>query len=162
MIRVLIVEDQKMAQENIEAIVHGSDRYTLAGSIANAADAELFCMREQVDLILMDVCTARDESGIEQSLKTLLPWIELKALPEENVHIYSNIGFALLGQIAAAVTGMSYSQAVEEYILKPMGMNCSTYDFYIAATYPYSQAHKRGENGELIPVHDLRDRKSVV
>ena len=98
----------------------------------------------------------RDESGIEQSLKTLLPWIELKALPEENVHIYSNIGFALLGQIAASVTGMSYSQAVEENILKPLGMNCSTYDFYIAATYPYSQAHRRGDNGELIPVHDLR------
>lgn len=65
MINVLIVEDQKMAQENMEAIVKSSENYTLAGVISNAADAELFCMREQVDLILMDVCTARDESGIE-------------------------------------------------------------------------------------------------
>ena len=65
MIRVLIVEDQKMAQENMEAIIKTSDNYTLAGTIPNAADAELFCMREQVDLILMDVCTARDESGID-------------------------------------------------------------------------------------------------
>ena len=79
MIRVLIVEDQKMAQENIEAIVHGSDRYTLAGSIANAADAELFCMREQVELILMDVCTARDESGIDATvvIKKRFPWIKI-------------------------------------------------------------------------------------
>ncbi len=54
-----------MAQENMEAIIKESDTYTLAGTIANAADAELFCMRGGVDLILMDVCTARDESGIE-------------------------------------------------------------------------------------------------
>ncbi len=65
MIRVLIVEDQRMAQENMESIIKASDNYTLAGSITNAADAELVCMRGGVDLILMDVCTARDESGIE-------------------------------------------------------------------------------------------------
>ena len=65
MVKVLIVEDQKMAQENMESIIKLNDNYTLAGIIPNAADAELFCMREQVDLILMDVCTSRDESGIE-------------------------------------------------------------------------------------------------
>lgn len=65
MIRVLIVEDQKMAQENMEAIIRSSENYTLAGIIPNAADTELFCLRSSVDLVLMDVCTARDESGIE-------------------------------------------------------------------------------------------------
>lgn len=65
MVRVLIVEDQKMAQENMEAIIHANENYVLAGIIANAADAELFCMREEVDLILMDVCTLRDENGID-------------------------------------------------------------------------------------------------
>jgi len=63
--QVLIVEDQKMAQENMEAIIDSSEHYTLAGVIANAADAELFCMRAGVDLILMDVCTVRDENGID-------------------------------------------------------------------------------------------------
>jgi len=49
----------------MESIIKASENYTLAGIIPNAADAELFCMRGGVDLILMDVCTARDESGIE-------------------------------------------------------------------------------------------------
>ena len=98
----------------------------------------------------------RDESGIENTLKTILPWVELKALPEDNVHIYSNIGYALLGQIAAAVTGGSYSQAVQDHILTPLGMNKSTFDFFVAATYPYSCPHVRGENGELSTLHDLR------
>jgi len=65
MTSVLIVEDQKMAQENMEAIIKAGENYTLAGSIPNAADAELFCIRGGVDLILMDVCTARDENGID-------------------------------------------------------------------------------------------------
>ena len=65
MTRALIVEDQKMAQENMEAIVQSSEDYILAGTISNAADAELVCMHKPVDLILMDVCTAYDESGIE-------------------------------------------------------------------------------------------------
>ena len=65
MVRVLIVEDQRMAQENMESIFNASENYTLAGIIPNAADAELFCMSEPVDLVLMDVCTARDENGIE-------------------------------------------------------------------------------------------------
>lgn len=65
MTRVLIVEDQKMAQENMESIVQSDTNFTLAGTIANATDAELVCMHKSVDLILMDVCTAYDESGIE-------------------------------------------------------------------------------------------------
>ncbi len=79
MTRVLIVEDQKMAQENMEAIIRSSEHYTLAGILANAADAELFCMYEGVDLILMDVCTARDESGIEAAavIKKKFPHIRI-------------------------------------------------------------------------------------
>ena len=65
MTRVLIVEDQKMAQENMEGIIRSAENYTLAGIIPNAADTELFCLRGNVDLILMDVCTAQDESGID-------------------------------------------------------------------------------------------------
>ncbi|MBQ1947805.1 MAG: response regulator transcription factor [Clostridia bacterium] len=79
MIRVLIVEDQKMAQENMEAIIAANENYTLAGIIPNAADAELFCMRAPVDLILMDVCTVRDESGIDATavIKKKFPKIKI-------------------------------------------------------------------------------------
>ena len=77
--RVLIVEDQKMAQENMESIISASENYTWAGIIPNAADAELFCMREHIDLILMDVCTLRDESGIDATaiIKKNFPKIKI-------------------------------------------------------------------------------------
>lgn len=79
MTKVLIVEDQKMAQENMEAIIRAGENYTLVGTIPNAADAELFCMRAPVDLILMDVCTARDENGIDAAavIKKKFPQIKV-------------------------------------------------------------------------------------
>jgi two-component system vancomycin resistance associated response regulator VraR len=79
MIRVLIVEDQKMAQENMESIIKSGENYTLAGIIPNAADAELFCIRTGVDLILMDVCTLRDENGIDAAaiIKKKFPYIKV-------------------------------------------------------------------------------------
>ena len=90
MINVLIVEDQKMAQENMESIINASDSYTLAGIITNAADAELFCMRGGVDLILMDVCTARDESGIEACaiIKKKFPKIKIIVVTSMAEHTF--------------------------------------------------------------------------
>jgi two-component system vancomycin resistance associated response regulator VraR len=90
MTRVLIVEDQRMAQENMESIIKASENYTLAGIIPNAADAELFCMRETVDLVLMDVCTARDESGIEACgvIKKKFPQIKVIVVTSMAEHTF--------------------------------------------------------------------------
>ena len=90
MIRVLIVEDQKMAQENMEDIIRSSERYTLAGIISNAADTELFCMRGNVDLILMDVCTARDENGIDACavIKRKFPRIKVIIVTSMAAHTF--------------------------------------------------------------------------
>ena len=65
MTNVLVVEDQRMARERLEAYIRESGRYRLAWSIPNASLAEMYCLRGGVDLVLMDVCTARDESGLE-------------------------------------------------------------------------------------------------
>lgn len=69
MTRVLIVEDDPMARTLLEIYVGSSDRYQLTGSIESAAMAELFCLRNPVDLILMDVCTAMGASGLEAAAK---------------------------------------------------------------------------------------------
>ena len=90
MTKVLIVEDQRMAQENMEAIIKASENYTHAGTIPNAADAELFCLRSDVDLILMDVCTARDESGIEACgiIKKKFPHIKVIVVTSMAEHTF--------------------------------------------------------------------------
>lgn len=64
MIRVLIVEDQRMAREDMENYIQSSGRYSLEASITNAAMAETVCRQSRCELVLMDVCTEDDESGL--------------------------------------------------------------------------------------------------
>ena len=75
---------------------------------------------------------SRDEDTMEQSLKELLPGCEIS---DEGNFKYSNIGVSLAGLIASVVTGKTYSELASELVLKPLGMDVSTYDFDEAATY---------------------------
>ena len=68
-IQVLIVEDDPMARTLFEIYIKNSKKYQLAGSIESASMAELYCLTRQVDLILMDVCTAFHASGLHAAAK---------------------------------------------------------------------------------------------
>ena len=65
MIKVLLVEDRKMSRDCMTGYIKSSDRYQLAAHTQNAGMAEILCMQNKIDLILMDVCTANNEDGIE-------------------------------------------------------------------------------------------------
>lgn len=69
MIKVLIVDDERMIQELFSHYIAASSRYKLAGAIKSAANAEIYCLQAGVELILMDICTANNESGIEAAKK---------------------------------------------------------------------------------------------
>ena len=64
-VNVLIVEDRKMARDCMEGYIKEGSHYRLVASISNAGMAEMACMKYDIDLILMDVCTENDENGIE-------------------------------------------------------------------------------------------------
>ena len=69
MINVLLVEDSKITSDMVESYIAKSKDYILIATLENAANAEIVCTGRQVDLILMDVCTADDESGLDAALK---------------------------------------------------------------------------------------------
>ena len=79
MIQVLIVEDQRMAREDMENYIQSSGRYCLAASITNAAMAETVCRQSGCELVLMDVCTENDESGLvaAEQIKRTMPQIKV-------------------------------------------------------------------------------------
>ena len=66
---VMIVEDDPMAQKLLEIFVDGNERYQVAHVIESAAMAEFYCVTNPIDLILMDVCTAMNASGLEAAEK---------------------------------------------------------------------------------------------
>ena len=79
MINVLLVEDKKMSRDSMISYMNSSDRYRLVESTPNAGMAEMLCMQNKIDLILMDVCTENNEDGIEAAavIKRHFPKIKI-------------------------------------------------------------------------------------
>lgn len=65
MTNVLIVEDSKITRKAIERHLGLSPDFRVIASIEDAANAEVACMGGNIDLILMDVCTKNQHSGLD-------------------------------------------------------------------------------------------------
>jgi len=64
MIKILIVEDQTMLRESLEHVISGQSDMEVAGATDDAANAPELCRELQPDLVLMDVVTKNNSSGI--------------------------------------------------------------------------------------------------
>ena len=80
MTNVMIVEDQAMPRQLFELFIRQSENYELLYSIESAGMAEVYCMRRPPDLILMDVCTAMGESGLEAAERIKKKYPEIKII----------------------------------------------------------------------------------
>ena len=76
---VLIVEDQDIPRELFEIYIKSSDSFCHLLSISNAAAALSVCANNKVDLILMDVMTELDHSGLDaaEKIKKLYPDVKI-------------------------------------------------------------------------------------
>lgn len=79
MTNVMIVEDQGMTSQWFEMVIEESENYQVVRSIPNADMALFYCQQGNVDLILMDVCTEMDASGLDASemIKEKFPHIRI-------------------------------------------------------------------------------------
>ncbi len=80
MTNVLIVDDERLVRELFTRYIHSaSDRYTLVEAIGDASNAEIFCLTGGVDLILMDICTAKGSSGLlaAEKIKKRFPRVKI-------------------------------------------------------------------------------------
>ena len=116
MVNVLIVEDDPMARKLLEIFVSTSDQYHLLPSLDSAAMAELYCMTNRVDLILMDVCTALDANGIEAAEKLKKHYPQIKIIIITSQPEYSYIAHAR----KIGVESFWYKEPTAEALLKIM------------------------------------------
>ena len=63
--KVLIVDDHESMSDSLKLILEESEDFEVVGTLQSAALAELFCQRIKPDLVIMDVCTDGDVSGLE-------------------------------------------------------------------------------------------------
>ena len=80
MINVLIVEDDRMASKLLEMFLQDSKIYKVAATVESASMAELFCSKGMCDLILMDVCTSMNASGLDAAEKIKAAYPEIKII----------------------------------------------------------------------------------
>ena len=79
MVNVLIVDDSRIARKLMEYELKAMPEYKILTFIEDAENAKPICMSTKVDLILMDVCTARDSSGLKaaEDIKKICPNIKI-------------------------------------------------------------------------------------
>ncbi len=77
---VLIVDDQAIPRQLFESIVNGSEQYKLAASIDMAEVADMYCARQQIDLILMDVVMSDGINGLEAAAKIKKSYPNIKII----------------------------------------------------------------------------------
>ena len=116
MVKVMIVEDQPMVRLAMEQYLASGKCYQTVASISNAAMAEAVCRKCGADLILMDICTEEDESGLAaaKKIKKALPWVKI-------VMITSMVEFGFLEKAKeAGADSFWYKAATPEELLAVM------------------------------------------
>ena len=81
MTRVLVVDDERNIQKAYASdISSAGDRYSLVDCISNAADCMMLCSSGAVDLVLMDINTAKNESGIDATARLKKAYPNIKVI----------------------------------------------------------------------------------
>ncbi len=79
MYNVLVVEDDPMTRQLITMFLRDSDKYELVAEIDDANLAPLYCAKNNLDLILMDIRTAMRANGLDaaERIKEKYPKIKI-------------------------------------------------------------------------------------
>ena len=87
-IKVMIVDDQAMSRHLFELYVQSSEDYELMFSLPSASVAEVYLLKHDVDLILMDILMNDGSNGLEAAkrIKERYPRIKIIAVTSMPEH----------------------------------------------------------------------------
>lgn len=124
MTRIMIVEDQTMLRDSLAALFDAQDDFEVVATLADAGEAPSMARDRAADVVLLDVCTAHNSSGINAArlIKQETPQtrtIIMTAMPEitfvdqardaqADSFVYKNVGTAeLLSIVRSTMQGYS-------------------------------------------------------
>jgi len=113
---ILLPGLQLCARDMAESIIAGSQDYVLVAALENAANAEIACIKGNIDLVLMDVCTADDESGLTAALRIKQRYPDIRIIIMTSMPEYSFIQKAK----EAGCESFWYKEHGEEQLLSVM------------------------------------------
>ena len=129
MVRILIVEDQKIMQKYFEYIIMQEPEFRHVQTVSDAREAVKICDYSAIDLVIMDVQTFHNHDGLSagKEIREKYPYtkvlivtslIDPKVL-ELNWITSGDISPRQLEMLRLYIRGMSYSEIARE-------MKCST------------------------------------
>lgn len=78
--KVLIADDQRIVRQMFENVIESAPQYKHIGSVSTPEDAVLFCEKNEVDLVLMDVVMGIVSDGFEAAQRIKQKHPEIKIL----------------------------------------------------------------------------------
>lgn len=114
MLNVLIVEDDPMARKLLEIYIKNSENYNHVQSLESAALAEFCCRTNKINVILMDVCTAMDASGLDATEKIKKNFPSIKVIIMTSQPECSFIGIESLLQLRLIPNNIRYKKTFME------------------------------------------------
>ncbi len=115
---VMIVEDQALQMELFSLYLQNSNDYKLICKTDNAALADVYLVKNKIDLILMDVCTAMGASGLDASERIKLKYPEIKIIIITSMADYTFIERAK----TIGIESFWYKEAGESELLEVMDL----------------------------------------
>ncbi len=125
-INVMIVEDQPLQRELFTLYIKNSDDYELVSTTDNAALAEVYLVKNKIDLILMDVCTAMGESGLDASERIKKKYPHIKIIVITSMADYTFINKAR----RIGIESFWYKEAGEKELIEIMDLTMAGQSIY--------------------------------
>lgn len=131
MTNVLAVDDERIIHELFSLYISAAaDRYRLVAAIKDAASAQLYCAQSDVGLVLMDICTANNESGIAATAVIKKKYPHVKVIIVTGVPDYRFIEKAR----EAGADSFCYKEAGTEELLSIMDRTIAGESVYPASS----------------------------
>ena len=92
MVRILIVEDQKIMQKYFEYIIMQEPEFRHVQTVSDAREAVKICDYSAIDLVIMDVQTFHNHDGLSAGKETPRYW------REQSVDVQTVSGIRITGK----------------------------------------------------------------
>ena len=131
MIKIIIVEDQTMLRESLEHLLNAQEDMEVVGTIDDASKAPELCNRLNPDLVLMDVVTKDNTTGIPSSGIRFTAVIR-KEMPEIKVVIMTGLPEITFVEEArrAGAHSFVYKEMDNEHLLHVIRTTMKGYSIY--------------------------------
>lgn len=148
MIKILIVEDQKIVRESLVEVFNADEDFTVVSQTGDAQEAPALCRQVKPDVVLMDICTENNSSGLDAA----------KFIKET----YSDIKVVLMtGMPEVTFIERARNAGVDSFLYKNISLSemimlvKGTLSGY--STYPNDNKNEFSKN-----IHDLTDREMDI